>query len=238
MYATGQVRDVERLCVVAVDAVTHPTQSRQVFEARTPGPLLAHAHAWIVARSVVRMQAHDVLPHVPADAGDALALFDGLAAVEPAALRGTWRGAEVPTGHPMDGLLALTGWWGKRFVDAERVDPLLFPSRDGRSLWPMSPVLAFGAAEISDRLRPLRALASPGRVSIARPGLRARGPRARLRTTRYRGVDSATMIYDRLPINDVFRRIDEDAVLGAMDMRGAQQPYFFVLRRDSSLPVS
>ncbi|WP_350227103.1 GXWXG domain-containing protein [Barrientosiimonas endolithica] len=58
------------------------------------------------------MQAHDVLPHVPADAGDALALFDGLAALEPAALRGTWRGAEVPTGHPMDGLLALTGWWG------------------------------------------------------------------------------------------------------------------------------
>ena len=32
----------------------------------------------------------------------------------------------------------------------------------------LAPVLAFGAAEISDRLRPLRALASPGRVSIAR----------------------------------------------------------------------
>jgi hypothetical protein len=45
------------------------------------------------------------------------------------------------------------------------------------------------------------------------------------------------MIYDQLPINDVFRRLSDAAVLGAMDLRGETQPYFFVLRRDNSLRV-
>ena len=45
------------------------------------------------------------------------------------------------------------------------------------------------------------------------------------------------MIYDQLPINDVFRRLGDETVLGAMDFRGSRRPYFFVLRRDESLPV-
>lgn len=46
------------------------------------------------------------------------------------------------------------------------------------------------------------------------------------------------MVYDQLPVNDVFRRVDDDTVLGAMDMRGfSSSPYFFVLHRDHSLPV-
>ena len=40
------------------------------------------------------------------------------------------------------------------------------------------------------------------------------------------------MIYDQLPINDVFRRLGEKSVLGAMDLRGIRTPYFFVLHRD------
>jgi len=43
------------------------------------------------------------------------------------------------------------------------------------------------------------------------------------------------MIYDQLPINDVFRRVSDDAVVGAMDLKGSPSPYFFVLRRDDSL---
>ncbi len=62
-----------------------------------------------------------------------------------------------------------------------------------------------------------------------------RKARARLRTTRYRGTDTATMMYDQLPINDVFRRISDDAVIGAMDLKGSPAPYFFVVRRDDSL---
>jgi hypothetical protein len=39
------------------------------------------------------------------------------------------------------------------------------------------------------------------------------------------------MIYDQLPINDSFRKIDDNTVFGAMDFKGVPQPFFFVLRR-------
>ena len=46
------------------------------------------------------------------------------------------------------------------------------------------------------------------------------------------------MVYDQLPINDVFRKLTDDTVIGAMDLRGYRRPYFFVLRRDNSLRLS
>jgi len=48
----------------------------------------------------------------------------------------------------------------------------------------------------------------------------------------YRGKVSATMIYDYLPINDVFRKVDDNTVLGLMDFKGMPQPFFFVLDRE------
>ncbi|GAC1471441.1 MAG: hypothetical protein PVSMB5_20050 [Ktedonobacteraceae bacterium] len=48
----------------------------------------------------------------------------------------------------------------------------------------------------------------------------------------YRGQVSASMIYDNLPICDAFRRIDHDTLLGIMDLKGVEQPFFFKLRRD------
>ncbi|MFP4445899.1 MAG: DUF4334 domain-containing protein [Desulfosudaceae bacterium] len=39
-------------------------------------------------------------------------------------------------------------------------------------------------------------------------------------------------MYDQLPINDIFRKVDADTVLGAMDMKGSSRPFFFVLRRE------
>lgn len=58
-----------------------------------------------------------------------------------------------------------------------------------------------------------------------------RKPRARLRDVEHRGVVSAAMVYDHLPIIDHFRAVDDDTLLGVMDMRGAP-PYFFILSRD------
>ena len=40
------------------------------------------------------------------------------------------------------------------------------------------------------------------------------------------------MVYDQLPINDVFRKISNDKVLGVMDLKDATKPFFFVLTRD------
>ncbi|MEZ0341479.1 DUF4334 domain-containing protein [Mycobacterium sp. pV006] len=179
----------------------------------------------------------DLLPNAPTTASAALELYDSLPPVDTEAMIGTWHGAEVPTGHPFDGLLTATGWWGKQFVDGEHVHPLLFPTADGRALWPLNPASAFSGLGIATRIPALKRFRYTRAFSALRPALRARGPKARLRTTRYRGVDTATMIYDQVPVNDVFRLIDEDTVLGAMDLRGLPVPYFFALQRDDSLPV-
>ena len=40
------------------------------------------------------------------------------------------------------------------------------------------------------------------------------------------------MIYDQLPINDVFRKIDRDTVFGVMDLKGMKLPFFFILQRE------
>lgn len=175
---------------------------------------------------------------VPTTTAEALDVFDAAAAVEPDAMLGTWHGAELPTGHPMDGLLAASGWWGKQFLDGESVHPPLFPAGDGATLWALNPALAFGGLAVSNKVPLLRNRSMVAPIAALRPVLQTRSPKARLRTTRYRGVDTATMIYDQLPINDVFRRLSDDAVIGAMDLRNSPKPYFFVLRRDDSLRVT
>ena len=50
----------------------------------------------------------------------------------------------------------------------------------------------------------------------------------------FRGRVTACMLYDDRPIIDAFVRIDDDRVLGVMDMKGDPSPYFFVLKRDPS----
>jgi hypothetical protein len=183
------------------------------------------------------MLLSDVLPSAPTTTADALVVFDAAPAVAPEFMIGTWHGAELPTHHPLDGFLASSGWWGKQFVDSETVHPLLFPASDGTSLWALNPVLAFGGLGVAAKLPGVKKQSFKRPISAMRPVLQTRAPKARLRTTRYRGVDSATMVYDQLPINDVFRQLSDDAVIGAMDLRGSTRPYFFVLRRDESLRV-
>ncbi|MEZ0049445.1 hypothetical protein ABIA30_000435 [Mycobacterium sp. MAA66] len=181
------------------------------------------------------MLLQELLATAPTRTDDALDLFDAAPAVEPEFMIGTWHGAEMPTGHPMDGLLETSGWWGKQFVDAETVHPLLFPDSSGRTLWPMNPALAFGGLGLANKLPLLHRVPLAKPIALMRPLLQAGSAKARLRTTRYRGTDTATMVYDQLPINDVFRKLTDDAVVGAMDFRGSRRPYFFVLRRENSL---
>ncbi|MFE0748191.1 DUF4334 domain-containing protein [Gordonia sp. NPDC058843] len=181
------------------------------------------------------MHVRDILTTTPTTTADALDLFDSCAAVEPDFMIGTWRGAELPTDHPLDGFLAASGWWGKQFLDAETVHPLLFPTRDGSALWAMNPTLAFSGLGVAEKAHGVKSMSFATPIAATRLLSQTRRSRARLRTTRYRGTDTATMVYDQLPINDVFHRISDDAVLGAMDLKGSPNPYFFVLRRDDSL---
>lgn len=162
---------------------------------------------------------------------EALEIFDGLEPVDTDFLLGAWKGAGFPTGHALDGLLEAYHWHGKRFENTEHVHPLVFSSLGGGTV-SVNPVLVMPGLSLVDHLPFLKSRFA-GRIFQAFLLLFAtRRSRARLRLTSYRGKVSATMIYDHLPINDVFRKIDENTVLGLMDLKGVEQPFFFVLRRE------
>lgn len=158
----------------------------------------------------------------------AVAWFDSLEPAREAQMLGSWRGEEVETGHPMEGLLASARWHGKRFDGPDAVHPLVHDV----PLW--------GRRSLNPALLPLRFVtALPGRDPLLRvvfplfaPLLFTSKPRARLRTIRFRGRDHAAMCYDAKPINDVFAQIDDQSVLGWMDFKGMAQPYFFRLVRE------
>ncbi|TFV86808.1 DUF4334 domain-containing protein [Blastococcus sp. CT_GayMR16] len=163
---------------------------------------------------------------------EALAYFDSLPVVEPKEMLGRWRGSGLPTGSPLDGLLEAYGWYGKEFLDDESVHPLLFTDRSGRPR-PVDPSpLPIGL--LRDYAGFLQIW--PLRVAFTRirPLLYTGKPKARLREVTHRGVVTAALVYDALPIIDVFRRVSDDVRLGAMDMRGLPSPFLFVLRRDDS----
>ena len=160
---------------------------------------------------------------------EALARFDALPAVTTLEMHGHWRGSGVPTGHDMDGLLEAYAWYGKTFESDEAVHPLVFRDRAGQkyAIDPRRIPLSLSRYHTLTRHAVSRAL-----FALATPLLRTREPRARLRAITYRGVTTAAMVYDHLPIIDCFRRIDHRTMLGLMDMRGAA-PFFFQLERDS-----
>ena len=164
--------------------------------------------------------------------GEALEFFDGLPAVLPGDLTGRWRGSGLPTGSPLDGLLEAHGWYGKEFVDAETAHPLLFRDATGRPR-PVDPAFApLGLLLARPGLAHTRAARAAFRV--VRPLRYTRHPRARLRLMQHRGVGTAALVYDALPVIDVFRRVSDEVLLGAMDLRGLQQPFFFLLFREGS----
>jgi hypothetical protein len=167
-----------------------------------------------------------------AAAADALAFFDRCPAVTVPAMVGRWRGSGLPTGSRLDGLLEAYGWYGKEVVDAETVHPLLFHDPAGGPR-PLNPACApLGLL----RRHPGLVRTPPARLGFAavRPLLRTRRPAARLRLVEHRGVPTAALIYDRLPVVDVFRRVGADTVLGLMDLRDLDEPFFFVLERQAS----
>lgn len=164
-----------------------------------------------------------------ADADEALSFFDGLPAVRAEQLTGRWHGWELATGHPLDGLLEPSGWYGKQFDDVDHVHPLLFQTASGE-IYPASPKRM--PLKVAVRLPGAvvdRAGAVSGRL---RPALQTRKHAARLRNVEHRGVVTAAMVYDALPIIDIFRAVDDETLLGVMDYREHPSPYFFVLERD------
>jgi GXWXG protein/Domain of unknown function (DUF4334) len=180
----------------------------------------------------------------PLGAADALSRFDALEGVAPDDMLGHWQGRGLATGHPLDGLLETLGWHGKAFRSPDDVQPLLFRTGSGRVValdpalmpvgaalrWPGLARSAVARAAFA-ALRPLLRAPHVPAPHASAPHQTARHATARLRTLEFRGRASAAMIYRRQPIVDHFRRIDEGRILGLMEMRGDDRPYFFLLCR-------
>lgn len=162
---------------------------------------------------------------------EALELCDALPVVDIDTMIGRWHGTEVFTHHPLDGLLETFGWYGKEFIDRDHVHPLLFSDSHGQlfALDPQRLPLSIALKLPIPRSKLLRQA-----LLAARFVLQTRKPKARLRMVEYRGKVSASMIYDNLPIYDTFRLIDSDTLLGVMDFKAIEQPFFFKLHRDTS----
>lgn len=161
---------------------------------------------------------------------EALQLFDSLDEVDTGFMLGAWSGSEFPTGHPLDGALQAYGWRGKRFDSEEQVHPLLFGGGDPP--FAVRPALPWRCMPLVQRWPALKSGVVARGVRMLLPLLATRGSRARLRMMRFRGRTSAAMLYDDIPVQDVFRRMDARTVLGLMDGKGMERPFFFVLRRE------
>lgn len=158
----------------------------------------------------------------------AVALFDRLEPAPAEMMTGRWRGEGIRTGHAMDGMLEATRWHGKKFDGPDAVHPLVHRGLGG-GLYCVNPaLLAIRATTAMPFRDPILRAVFP----LAGPLLATRRHRARLRSILFRGRLHAAMLYDAKPINDVFARIDDDRVMGWMDFKGMEQPYFFRLIRE------
>lgn len=169
-----------------------------------------------------------ILQNIPTTTTEALALFDSLEPVNIEFMFGLWQGQGVATQHPLDGFLEAANWYGKEFISSEIVHPLLFSDNQGK-LFKVAPrsqsmkmVLKMPFLK-QDWLKPL--------LKLTPALLETKASQARLRMMAYRGQLTATMIYDYLPINDSFKKIDDNTVLGVMDYKEISQPFFFILKR-------
>lgn len=171
----------------------------------------------------------ELLQTGPISTEQALTFFDELEPIGIDFMLGSWRGKGFPTHHRMDGLMENFNWYGKIFESSEDVHPLVFERSNGalvrlNPIW--FPMKYAGRSRLS--------MSALGRLmfDLGSRVLKTNKSRARLRMTEYRGKVSATMVYDQKAINDVFRKVDENRVLGVMDLKAeGYRPFFFVLER-------
>ncbi|WP_175074842.1 DUF4334 domain-containing protein [Terribacillus sp. AE2B 122] len=166
-----------------------------------------------------------------ASQSEAFAFYDQLDIVEPEEMIGMWKGDEIVTGHPLEGLLTASGWYGKEFIDEEHVHPLVF-KKNNEVLYTISPNL-LPLNLLMQRLQHIPKKILSSSMTILRPILKTNKSAARLRKVNHRGKVTSAMIYDNKGIIDVFRKIDENTLLGIMDIKEQfpDESFFFILRK-------
>lgn len=150
--------------------------------------------------------------------------FDMLEPVNAKGIKGKWKGSELPSGHPMDGLLDASDWYGKYFSNTENVFPLLFKKCNG-TLFAGNPALI--PLRLAEKMP--RALVKV-LFKLASPFIATKKSSARLRMMKYRNKNTAVMIYDQKPVLDIFAKVDEKTLLGVTDLKWEHNlGYFFIL---------
>lgn len=155
-------------------------------------------------------------------------VFDSLPGVTPEELSGwRWKGYEISNNHPWDGLLKKNNWFGKEYFSPEHGNPLLTYASDalsGNDVFPAEPIKWFAhVGEGGDKIILYKCkdeLLAPENVGCT------------LKTILYRGCITASMFYDQLPVNDTFKKVDDNTVYGVMDCKFLPDPpLFFVLEK-------
>ncbi len=167
-----------------------------------------------------------ILAEGKATTEEALKAFDSLEPISVEFMHGRWKGSDIITGHLLDEVFEVSGFYGKMFLNNEDVHPLVFFGADKKELYSVNPALMPLRMELP-KTKIMETIMQMGRFL-----LETKKSKARLRNLEYRGRVSATMIYDEIPIKDTFVKIDDNKVLGAMDFKGNPEPFFFVLERD------
>jgi len=155
-------------------------------------------------------------------------IFDQLQPATLELMTGRWKGFEINTGHQMDGLLGPSGWYGKLFLNPEEVHPLLFYTNNKTEIYSFNPKFL----PLNLKLPKSKILGNI--ISLLKPVLKTKKSKARMRMVEYRGKVTGTMVYDEKAIMDHFAKIDDNTMLGVMDLKGDSQPYVFVLERDNT----
>ncbi|WP_372351051.1 DUF4334 domain-containing protein [Streptomyces sp. KL116D] len=68
----------------------------------------------------------------PVEAAELDEIWAALATVRPEEILGEWKGGEFDTGHPLNGMLAKAGWYGKTFHTLQDAKPLICRDAEGR----------------------------------------------------------------------------------------------------------
>ena len=87
------------------------------------------------------MKPQNLLKQRRSTVSTATSVFDSLDSVSLDFMLGQWKGFEIITGHPMEGLLEPSGWYGKLFIDTENVHPLLMNTLNKKGLYAINPFL-------------------------------------------------------------------------------------------------
>tara|TARA_B100001939_G_scaffold322226_1_gene312491 strand:+ start:38238 stop:38876 length:639 start_codon:yes stop_codon:yes gene_type:complete len=205
------------------------TTTRKKTAKRSSGAVSSNGRGANSPQSVAN-RALEMIASERGTRAEALEVFDALPVADLDFMWGQWKGSGINTDHPMDGLLENYAWYGKRFIDEDNVHPLLFQTGSGK-LFIVNPALMPMGLALTQQW--LKAPIIRFFFRTFRFLLTTRKTKARLRMTELRGKVSATMCYDALPIHDVFRKVDANTVMGYMDFKHMDSPFFFALRRDS-----